>query len=204
MRTTALSDNHQHVVGSIEQVYASALLDSAEQTGQQNELAEELGQLTDLLRAEPGLDRLLSTRSLSTAQKADCIERTFQGRVSDLLHRFLQVVNQKQRLDLLRGIARAYVQLMEQRHGIVEADVFAASRLPEDQARAVAESLGKALHHKVVLHQYTDPRLIGGLKIRVGDQVYDGTVQTQLRKMQQKLLASGREQARSRLEALIE
>lgn len=191
------NDNQLKAVGSVERVYAAALLDMAGQAGQLDETTDEMEQLGQLLDAQRDLLRLLSSRVLSAQARGGSIEAIFQGRVSDLVYRFLQVVNEKGRLDILPGIVRAYAQLLDEHRGIVEADVFVAQRLSDQDAHLVSEAVGRMVGKNVVLHQYVEPGLIGGLKVRVGDQLLDGSVATGLRLMRSRLVETGRAKARA-------
>jgi len=191
------SNNHLKAVGSVERVYAGALLDMAKQADQLDEVADELEQLGQLLEAQPDLLRLMSSQVLSSQARRRSLEAIFQGRVCDLTYRFLQVVNQKGRLDVLPGIIRAYAKLLDEHQGVVEADVFVAERLSESDAQSVSAAIGKRVGKDVVLHQYIEPGLIGGLKIRVGDQLIDGSVATGLRRMRRRLVETGRAKARA-------
>lgn len=182
----------------VDRVYARALFEMALAHGEQrlDEVADEMDQLAELMRQDPGLRRLLTSHSLSVADRAASLERVFQGRVSDVLYRFLQVLNRKQRIASLAGIAEALAALVHEHRGLVEVDAFVANRLEEKQARQLADRLGQIMNKQVVLHQYVDESLIGGLKLRVGDRLIDGSVATQLRRLQHTLERAGRERAR--------
>lgn len=183
----------------IDRVYARALFEMAEQQGQLDAVADEMDQLADLMRRDPGLRRLLTSRSLNTADRAGAIERVFKGRVSDVLHRFLQVLNRKGRIVELAGIAQALTDLVHEHRGLIEVDVFVPQRLDESEAGQLAERLGQIMNKQVVLHQYVDEGLIGGLKLRVGDRLIDGSVATQLRRLRDRLERAGREKARQQV-----
>lgn len=194
-----MSENNNHIkaVGSVERVYAGALLDMAKQAGQLDEVADELEQLGQLLDTETDLLRLLSSRVLSTQARKSSIEAIFKGRVSDLVYQFLQVVNEKGRLDVLPGIVRAYAQLLDEHQGVVEADVFVAQRLSESDAQSISAAISRRVGKDVVLHQYVEPGLIGGIQVRVGDELIDGSVATGLRLMRRGLVETGRAKARA-------
>lgn len=182
---------------SVVRVYAQALLDIAQENHQMLEVADQLQQLDDLLNAHPELLGLLSSRVVPTQERTGIIETVFNGRVGDLLYRFLQVVNSKGRLDILPGIIRAYALLVDERNGVVEVDVFVASPLSEDQTQKVADGISGVVGRNVVLRKHIDPHLIGGLRVRVGDRLIDGSVAAGLRMMRHRLTDIGRQQART-------
>jgi F-type H+-transporting ATPase subunit delta len=187
--------NNNHT-SSAERVYAEALLQIAAEAGQLQAVKDELDQFNDLLAAEPGAMKLFASKVLSADEREQSLQRIFKGRLSDLLYRFLQVLNQKDRLGDLLGILRAFDALYEEREGIVEVDAYVAQRMTDTEASAVAERIGTSLGRRVVLHQYVDPELIGGLKIRIGDQVIDGSASAQLRILKEKMIETGLEKAR--------
>lgn len=197
-----MAENRIEMISQIDKVYAAALLelcDEAEGAGRSglvDEVADELRQIGELVRREPALIRLLSVRTLLTRERSEIIERLFKGRVADLLYRFLQVVNAKDRLDHLEEIVSAFAVLLEERRGVIDVDAYLASRMDEPAVLRVAESLGTVLGGRVDLTQHEDPELIGGLKLRVGDRLIDGSVATQLRLLREKMVEAGREKAR--------
>jgi F-type H+-transporting ATPase subunit delta len=192
-----VSIDAEHKTDSVSRVYAQALLELGQPDGQADALAQEAGELLGLLNSEPDLDRLLSSRALSSAQRSGAVEKLFKGNVSDVLYRFIQVVNRKGRLSELSGILQTYLDLVAEVRGELDVDVFVAEGLSDSAGQSVAESIGSALNKKVRLREHVDPELIGGLKVRVGDRLIDGSVATQLRIIKRRLVDAGRESART-------
>ena len=190
------SEYTRQVTQSVAWIYAAALLDLAEQGRQRDEVRAELDEVADLLGDAPDLALLLASRVLATSERRGCLERIFKGRISDLSYRFLQVVNNKDRLADLAGIVRAFGQLVDEQRGLIDVDAYVATPMDEPQTRRLAAGLGAVLEREVTLHQHTDPYLIGGLKLRVGDRLIDASIAAQLRRIRERIIAAGREQAR--------
>jgi F-type H+-transporting ATPase subunit delta len=191
------SENGELRTDAVSQVYAEALMEMAEATGELQSIADEVDELGQLLQSQPGLVRLLSTRTLSHEQRRESLERLFKDNVSNVLYKFLHVINDKGRLSALPAITRAFSEQMAQRNGIVEADVWVPKLMEQDQVDQIGERLAAAIGaQQVVVHQYKDHTLIGGLKIRVGDTLIDASVATQLRRMRQRMTEAGRAKAR--------
>lgn len=191
------ADKRVDMISQLELTYAMVLLELAEeQATPLDELAAEVAQLAKLAERELDLTRLLSTRTVAIRDRSQIIERLFSGRVSDLLYRFIQTVNQKNRLDHLPGILRAFDQLVQQRHGIVEVAAYVATSMNEASVNQVAEAVGQVMGKQAVVHQYVDPTLIGGLKLRIADQLIDGSVATQLRLIRENMITTGRDHVR--------
>jgi len=187
-------------INTVSQIYAAALVEMADEAGELDAVADEAAQLGELLAADADLANLLSNRILSTDERAGAIERLFQGKVSDLLYRFLQVVNRKGRMAELPGILHAFGKLFAERRGVLQIDAYVAEKLDEEKLARIASSIGEALGKQVVPHQHVDPSLIGGLKLRIGDRLLDGSVAAQLKLLQQRMTAAGREKARAALQ----
>jgi F-type H+-transporting ATPase subunit delta len=124
--------------------------------------------------------------------------------VSDMTLQFLQVLNLKGRIAYLPSIASAFDQQTQEKFGRIEVDVITAEPLPADQVRSMRERLAGVLGKEVILHPYTEAGMIGGVKFRIGDQLVDASVQTQLRKMKDKLDTDGEAAMRTRISKIIE
>jgi F-type H+-transporting ATPase subunit delta len=175
--------------------YAQALLELAsEETdtpGSAEIIGVELADLRKMLLDEPMAIALLSDPAISHDERDNLLDRVFGGRSSPLLVKFLHVLNEKGRLNLLSSIAGVYQDLLEKQQGKVEVDVTVAHRLDEQAFQSVRQRVGTALKRDVVLHQYVDEGILGGLVLRVGDKLIDGSVKAQLAAMREKIL-SGR------------
>ncbi len=180
--------------GAVERIYARALIEAADEAGEAVDVSAAVAGLGELLEQEPGLAGLLASRALTATQRAESLERIFKGRTHDLLYRFLRVVADKGRLDVLPGIVRAYAKIEDERRNIIEGTAYVANETSDELIKQVAERIGKAVGHEVVLKQKTDPSLIGGIKIRIEDQLIDGSIAAQLKIIKNKLVAAGRPQ----------
>src|SRR5436305_992822 len=102
----------------VARVYAEALLDAAEEAGATAQVLDELASLfNDVFRADPLFESLLASSAISRKPKAEVIHHAFDGRASDVFRNYLLVLNDHQRLDLLRGIYEAVKELHEERSG---------------------------------------------------------------------------------------
>lgn len=182
-------------INTVDLVYARALLEMSRDSDQLDAIADELAQLGELLEANADLRRLIDSRVLSTEERAGALDRLFKGRVSDLLYRFVQVLSRKGRLAELPGVIRAFHKLYAESKGVIEADVYVAHLMDAAKLDQIAAAIGAALGKQVVPHQHEDASLIGGLKLKIGDRLIDGSVATQLRLLQQRMIKAGRDKA---------
>jgi len=190
-----VSTQGEHRTDAVSRVYAQALLELA--GSQPDAMVQEAQGLLELMQTQPDLRNLLSSRALNSGQRSSAVDRLFKGNISDTLYRLLQVMNRKDRLGSLEAVLNTYLALVAQARGEVDVDVFVAEALSQSAGGDVAESIGSAVNKKVRLRQHVDPELIGGLKVRVGDRLIDGSVATQLRIIKRRLVDAGRESART-------
>jgi F-type H+-transporting ATPase subunit delta len=162
-------------------VYAEALLNAAASKGQANAVLEELDSLiNDVFKAEPKLEMLLSSAAVGRKRREEIISKIFQGKASDIFFNFLMVLNDQERLELLRPILFAARDIADERAGRVRVHVATAVTLPEDQRQRLAEQLSAVLRADPVLELRVEPDLLAGLRVRVGDWQFDGSLRTKL------------------------
>jgi len=172
---------------SLADTYAEALLAALPADTRPEDVADELGQLVAALDEVQGLDEFLTTSLLDPARRVEMIRRVFDGRVSEPVAAFLGVLARRGRLGLLRAAAQRFQRAMNAREGKVEVTVTTAVPLEAAQEKEVAESLGSAMDAEIVLHTQTDADLLGGMTVRVGDRVYDGSVAATLKQLTRRL-----------------
>lgn len=168
--------------------YATALADVILA---QNEAAEVSGELADwgkMFAANPALLEIFSNPTVGYEQKqrvlSELIER---ARLRATTANFLRVLLKNQRLADLPQVAAKLSQILDERSGVISADVTSAQTLPAATTAALAESLGKITGKKVNLNFATDESLLGGIVTRIGSTVYDGSVRNQLERLREEL-----------------
>ena len=203
--TDSTADNPVQDANALAQIYARSLFELAEQEGDTtlDAVGQELSDLVSLIEREPGLRELFESRSIKPDRRARSVEAIFRERVSGLMYRFLQVLNRKDRLDQLEGIDVAFRQKLKDKRGEVDVEAFTAQPMSDEQTRLVAEGVGRAIGKTALIHARVDASLIGGLKLRIGDRQIDGSVATQLKRMNRRLKQRGRENVRQRLEQML-
>lgn len=170
--------------------YAQSLLELAWDSRVAVDVGNELQAIGDILRDQPIFGEYLSDPGIGQTERAEAIDKIFRGRVSELVLSFLGVLNAHGRSRLLAQIVGAYDQLLDERLGNVEVDVTTAHALSSDQVEQVRQRISDALRKNAIIHQYIDDSIIGGLVIRVGDQIIDASVKQQLRSIRQQLLTA--------------
>ena len=173
-------------------VYAEALLELATEQGVVDELAGQVQELMPTISAGGDLHRLLANPAIGDNERGQIIQRVFEGKVHDLLYKMLRVLGDKGRLGSLPEVAGGYLLAVAEARGQVDVQAYVATELDAAAVKQVADQIGQALGKTVSLSQRVDPALIGGMKIKVGDQLIDASVASQLRNMKNKMVAASR------------
>ncbi len=178
--------------GSAAGRYARALFDVVLKEGGDGSVEHVQGEVQEFadLFANPALAHVLGNPAIPVSKKkalaTELVARA--GQISPPLAKLIVVLAEKDRLTLLPGIARAYVERVMDHLKIVRGEVTTATPLAPETLRVLEEGLAKATGRKVVLSARVDPSIIGGVVTRLGSTVYDGSITTQLQKMKQSLM----------------
>jgi F-type H+-transporting ATPase subunit delta len=188
-------------------VYAKSLYELASNAGGQDKITEVLGeleQLCELRRSDKSFREFLASPVIDREARSSSLRKIFSDRITDLTLRFMLVLNANGRLGHLEAIADAYDHLVQAAFGRIEVDVFTAAPIDRTQVEALKAKLQQALGREPVLHTYTDTTMLGGLKLRIGDQLIDGSVANKLRRMKRDLLTGGAARLRDQIARFVE
>jgi len=183
-------------------VYANALLELAVKEGgnsRAQEIGEELDALCEVIGANRAFVEFLGSPAVARAARTATIERVLKGRVSDAIYRFVRIVNHKGRLGHLLSMGKAYDTLLQKLFGKTEVDVYTVDGQPMGEATEtlMREKLRATIGSEAIFHYYAEKSMIGGIKLRIADQLVDGSVATQLRRLQETIIESGGAAVRS-------
>jgi len=171
--------------------YAVALADVAIEGGEAVTVQAELSTWGQMIASNALLKEALSNPTVPYDQKrkllAELIQRT---RVRLTTANFLQVLLRNQRLSEINEVNKWFGQILDERSGVIAAEVTTARPVPEKSVEALRNKLAAVSGRKVRLKFVTDEDLIGGMVTRIGSTVYDGSIRNQLREMELKLAGS--------------
>jgi F-type H+-transporting ATPase subunit delta len=183
----------------IARVYAEALLNAAAAHGEEDAVLDELRALVaDVFRERPEFEQFLASLAIGRDRKEAVIRDTFTGKASERFLNFLLVLNQHDRLELLRAVYAEAVRLREQRKGQMRVHVKSAVPLADAQRDRLVGELRALFGREPILHQAVDPDILGGLEVRVGDWLYDASVRTQYINIRNQLFESASHEIQSR------
>jgi F-type H+-transporting ATPase subunit delta len=170
--------------------YARAVFELAWESGELDKWRQEMEKLSALLQ-EPGLPALLRSAKLPFGHKKKVLDERLKG-LSPLTLNLAGLLVLRGRLGLLDSLVKEYERLVDAHNSVEHIEVTTAVPLGQSELQQVSGRLAAALGKKVVLESRVEPELLGGLVVRVGDHLIDGSVRKRL-----ELLGKGLAGARS-------
>jgi F-type H+-transporting ATPase subunit delta len=165
--------------------YATALYDLADEAKQLDGVAADLARLKAMIDGSEDLRRLISSPLVSREQQAKAMDALVgEAGIGDLARRFVRIVASNRRLFALRSIIAVFNRMLADRRGELTAEVTSARPLSPAQAEAVNAALRGAVGRKVSMDLKVDPRLLGGLKVKVGSRLVDASLASKLQRLQ--------------------
>ena len=171
--------------GSIGKRYAQAVFALADTAQQQEGWLESLATLEDVF-ADPAVSLYFGEPRIPMDKKATAVFEISKG-LDPVIQKFLGVLVQKQATSILPRIVSEYRGLLDQSLGRIGASASSASPVSVDQKSRLEKTLSTIFGKTVIVNVREDPEIIGGLVVRVGDQIIDGSVRTRIGGLRQRL-----------------
>jgi len=171
--------------------YADALLSLARKANDADGWGGMLRQIASAIESDTTLQRFLESPRISALVKMGVLEKALSDRVPHVMLRWLQAVARNRRLMLLPTIADEYDTLLDESANRVHARLTFAREPDVNDATDIAARLSTVLGKTVVPHVLIDPAVMGGVVVRVGDTVMDGSVRRRLQVMRRRMAGLG-------------
>jgi F-type H+-transporting ATPase subunit delta len=169
--------------------YAEALFQIAERDGTVETWLEQLGTVAQVA-AEPSAVHHLENPEVPVEDRQQVFRTTLGPDMLPQMANLLGLILRRRRVDQLPRIAREFRRLYNRRAGIVEAIATSAAQLDEAEVAALRSRLEQMTSARIELQFAIDPQLLGGIQVRLGDLLIDGSVRGRLERLRSRL-ASG-------------
>ena len=169
--------------------YARALVEVVlEQQLDADVAREQLNSFADAVRESVELRRVWESPAIPAEQKRAVLE-AIVGQINAFkaIRNFMAVIIDHRRIPMLDDIARQFAVELDLQMGLVEAKISSARELSNDEKRDLESQVERLTGRKVRAHYASDPGLLGGVMVRLGSVIYDGSIRGQLEKMKQEL-----------------
>ena len=169
--------------------YAEALFQLGERTNDSERFGDLIEGVGGAIEADESIRVVLESPNVTKAAKQELLARALKNRAPDSFIRFLKAVIKRGRQGIIPAIARQYLELLDVKFDRVHASV-AMARTPDQALReAVRKSLSEVLGKEVIAHYREDPGILGGVIVRIGDRVMDGSLRRRLKILRKQMLA---------------
>lgn len=173
----------------ISKTYGGALFELAVEENKVDSFAEEIQVLQQVLAENRELNDLMNHPKILKEEKLQIIKNIFEGRIDKELLGFLSLIIMKDRYSEIDQILAYFLNEVKELKGIGVAYVTTAEALRDDQKKQIVEKLLETTKYKEMEMNYAqDKDLIGGMVIRIGDRIVDGSVKTKLEELQKQLM----------------
>lgn len=170
--------------------YAQAIYEIATGKAMLDKVEQQLKLVEATIAGHSELANLIYHPLVPAKAKKETINRIFADDLDSFVHNFLLLLIDKRREPALPAIIREYIRLANEARNIAEAEVFTAKELSAAQLEALAAKLSQVTGKNIVLKTTVDQELLGGVVVKIGDKLIDGSVARQLKALKAALVTN--------------
>jgi F-type H+-transporting ATPase subunit delta len=168
--------------------YALALFEIAKEQNQLEAIEEELRVVKDVFMENKELDILLASPKLFLEKKKEILKEAFSS-ASTIVVNTLMLLTDRHRSDQIVSLVDAYVELANEEHGVAQATVYSVQPLTDSEKETLSVSFAKKVGKRSLsIENVADPGLLGGIKLQIGNRIYDGSLRGKLSRLERELV----------------
>ncbi|QLG38159.1 MULTISPECIES: F0F1 ATP synthase subunit delta [unclassified Paenibacillus] len=165
--------------------YAKALFEVALGQNQVLEVEQELRTVVIAITGDAEIGKFIESPNISEEAKQNVLRTSLDGKVSEPVLKTVLLLIERGRVELLEDLLNDYVKIEGESLGIADARVYSTYALNDEEQEAVAREFGGRVNKKIRIENIVDPTLLGGLKVAIGDTIYDGSLAGKLERLEQ-------------------
>lgn len=170
--------------------YADALFQLATEKNKAENLVGELQLVNEVFKSDKKILDFLNHPRVSVQDKTKLIDEAFKGNDKDVVNT-LKILIERHRIHQISLIIDEFVSLYNEANGVAAATVYSVRALTEEEKKQLETSFKTQFNKKsLTIENEIDPSLIGGMKIRVGNTIYDGSISSKLHRMKQSIVSA--------------
>jgi F-type H+-transporting ATPase subunit delta len=171
--------------------YAESLADVAEETNELDRARQDLDRFARIYEQHEGLQEALMSPAIPLKAKKEILRQIADKvELTRIVLNFLLLLLDRNRMRRLEEVSAAYQDVLDERAGIAKIEVLSSYELSHQTRKKLSQVMTKVLSKDVKITYQIDQDVIGGLRIRAGSLVFDGTIQTQLEDLRRSLVVS--------------
>lgn len=169
--------------------YAKSLIELSKEKQLLEEVHRDMKLIDETFKHNKELDWVIKNPVIKSTRKGSILKALFEGKVSKLTSMFIATVSKKEREKFLRLISQAFIKQYNELNGIAQVTITSASDLSTPMMGMVKEFVEKETKSKADIKYQVDPSLIGGVVIRMEDQLYDFSIAKQLKQLRKEMVS---------------
>ena len=164
--------------------YAKSLIDLAQEKGNLESVKQDMEQFVAVLSANKELQAVLKNPIMKQDKKVNILDALFEKKIDPAITAFFHIMIRKGRASILYATAREFIREYDEVKGIAHATVVSAKTLSAQNLDTLRKVIASEIGAEVILKNETDPALIGGFVVKVGDRQVDASIAGKLRKLE--------------------
>jgi len=167
--------------------YANALMESSMEKNSFEQTMQDIELVYNTLSKSKELRNILNNPIISSEKKASILDEIFEGKVSDDVKTFIDLIVNKGRENILFEICNRFLQLSDEKLNRIKVEITSAFELNNEQKDSITKKLEEITQKQIIASYNLDNSILGGFKARFNDTVVDASVQHQLELLKKKL-----------------
>jgi len=163
---------------TVDLTYGTALYEAAKETGKVELIMKEAEEVLEIFKQEPELFDFINYPAISAVEKKDVLEKIFGGKISEELLNFICILIDKRRSLGFEKMIKVYKKLVDKEEGLSYGIVYSVKPLTEERMKELEEEASKLFNYNVRLTNEIDPKLMGGIKLKVEGKLIDASIRT--------------------------
>jgi ATP synthase F1 delta subunit len=168
-------------------VYARSLFEAADDEGKLDEVRDQLSAFADALDGDHDMQVFFFSPYFSTQEKKEGLHKTISG-AEPIFVNFLELLIENHRMPAIFRIRRGYEALWEERNKLLPVHVTSAVELDEETVRGIGDRIAEQTGQRVELSSTVAPDILGGIVVRVGNQVLDASIRNRLESLRKQVV----------------
>jgi F-type H+-transporting ATPase subunit delta len=169
--------------------YASALFQIANEQQILSNILEDLRVIKEVFLSNKELKAVLKSSKISLQKKKEILKEAFTS-VNPYVQNTLLILIDRHREDEINEVVNQFIELTNDEMGIADAEVYSTRELNETEREAISAVFAAKIGKKSLrIENIVDSELLGGIKLRIGNRIYDGSLQGKLNRLERKLLS---------------
>lgn len=178
------------IAGQVAKRYSQALFEVAKEQNLLDQVEKDLKLFVETLKNTEEFQIFLTHPQIGGEVKKNMVSNIFADSISWVAKNFLQVLIDGGRENTVEEILQGYSKLANEARGVAALTAISAKPLTEEEKQQLEQLYKQRLNKVVKLENVVDPTILGGLIVRIGDRVYDGSLIKKLKTVKKSLVAS--------------